>query len=316
MTLRRFATANERIVMHQRAGDRHLETTVNTACAEVGFYEISAADIDPAFQDMHDPEIIEKTLSGIETDAKRVFDAMLSGSFPLTAENKFHTSLLLALQINRGWDFREKVAQIADSLMPYLVEIATSPEKVRAFLREHNLPMDEASIESFRADARKNPPRLVAGKTFLIQEALRAALRDTLPHLLHRSWRILRFESPCLLTSDHPFGYWSPANKRISLGIGNAPVVYYPLDRTSALAMHLRSRTEEFARVAGFTRAHQINALVASEASKWIFHHPDDRPLEGIDLAPKAKPIDDVVQRWVDSDGLVHEVHRLSWDKG
>jgi hypothetical protein len=147
--------------------------------------------------------------------------------------------------------------------------------------------------------------------TAMVQQSLKMALHETLERLYLRSWRVLKFDSSRLLTSDHPFGYWSPRGDHDgAFGVDNAPVIFHPLDRQTALMMSLR-RIPEVVRPSGATRARQINLAVAGEASKWSFYHPDDDPLDGLIIPRKAKFVDEVVGQRIDADGNFRDLHRL-----
>jgi len=311
MTLRRFADSVDRIVMVGRTDGRRLETKARTACAETGFYSIPTADIEEHAQAGHDPEFVEKVLAQIEGNAKRIFDCVLDGAFPLPSEDKFKLSLFLSLQMTRDWSYREQINELIDQLFPYYLESALTDEKIRGFLKGRDDPHDPAAIETFRNEALENPPKLRMSPSRIIQQSLDSALHVTLEHLYFRSWRVLTFDSPCLVTSDHPFGYWSPpGGPEGPYGVGNAPVVFYPIDRRTALMMHLR-KLPEIVQQSGAPRAKQINLTVATEASKWIFHHPEDDPLASLEIPSKEQFVDEVVGRRVDNNGNLRELHRL-----
>lgn len=42
--------------------------------------------------------------------------------------------------------------------------------------------------------------------------------------------------------------------------------------------------------------AAEVNRLVAAQAERWILHHPDDEPLEDLDLPPRAIWSDELVE--------------------
>jgi hypothetical protein len=45
------------------------------------------------------------------------------------------------------------------------------------------------------------------------------------------------------------------------------------------------------------------------DAQRWIYHHPDDRPLDGIDIPEPAVFTDEIVAVRDDADGTRHEFH-------
>jgi Protein of unknown function (DUF4238) len=115
-----------------------------------------------------------------------------------------------------------------------------------------------------------------------------------------------------LLTSDSAVGLWTPNSQTPrSGGVANVDVVFMPLDRYCALAFTPAER--DIILEPGPTVADCINLTVADNSSKWIYHHPDDHPLDRIDLPPPpvlAEQIDDVKY---ESSGTVRIKGRLIW---
>lgn len=79
-----------------RTDSKRIETKVKTACAESGFYSIPTQDVDESARENHDPELVEKILSQIESGARVLVDRILARNFPLAHEDKFQLSLFLA----------------------------------------------------------------------------------------------------------------------------------------------------------------------------------------------------------------------------
>jgi len=101
--------------------------------------------------------------------------------------------------------------------------------------------------------------------------------------LYERDWVLTFYERRSLATSDAPVVLRPmiryPAGTTVAMG--DAAVVQVPLDRRVALSMLSRRRGDQ--RTRGVTKtAADLNRATASNARRYVFHHPDDDPLEGL----------------------------------
>lgn len=290
--LRRFADERERLVMVPRLGGEPKRTSVATACAETGFYAIEVAD---EYVDQADSEYVETLLSQVEDKAKRHLDAILDGCFPLSDQTKFDLALFLALQVARGWVFRNDLVEIATHAAR--MHTATiSEDRVREWLRERGEPTDAQSIrENLRGVRAMEGMRVVPSNGEAVRQMLQYAIDGVHPHLYFRNWRLLRFDSPCLLISDEPVALWGRPTRDLDqhpLGVATADAVWFPIDRCHALAL-LQSGEEKISDASAI-RTRQLNVAVAAGAHRWIFHHPADAPLAGLEIPAPAKFVDEV----------------------
>jgi Protein of unknown function (DUF4238) len=288
--LRHFADADERLVMvHRAPPHRAIESTVKTACAERDFYKVEAEDLEDKARDGHDPEVVEGLLSVIEENASAVIDQMISGNMTLTKKQRLDLALFTALQVTRGWRFRDKMNEIATLTMQK--EIESLPlETWRAWLRHKGEPHGDKDVEAFRASALgESAPRLVMSQPHAVGRALQFAVEDHVPQLLIRTWRLLQFDRDLLVTSDSPVGMWTmtPDGQYFGVGVANARIVCLPLNRRTALAMIPPAGPDRIA-PSGLPRAQQINTAVMLGARKWIYHHPDDSPFTDLVLPPNT----------------------------
>jgi len=289
MILRRFANSRDQICMHPRGGDGPpYLIAIRKACSEVGFYEIPTDDVAEDYQADHDPEFVEHILADIEGTANQIIADILSGDYPLDPRRRFKLTLFLALQMSRGWSFREGMNQVAQNVL------------------------EQAAQARFPEIASSELPTITASKAFAIQHSLRVGVEVLMNYLYFRTWRILRFDTPCLLTSDSPFEYWAPPDREDDgpFGVGNAPIVFFPLDRATVLAMSQSVGRDQTVR-SGLTRARQVNYSVAVEAQKWIMHHQDDAPLTGVRLPPLGRFVSEYVHETVSNDGEVRQLFQI-----
>ncbi len=262
---------------------------VGKACREAGYYRIEAEDLEEWAREGHDPELAEKAIGDVEADAAGLVANIIAGKLPHTDADRRHLALFVALQITRGWQFRDEMNQIGTVQMRQELQARRDEltPKARALLRRRGQPAGPRDVETLLDRiSSSDGPRLVMNKAVRVQLSIGHALFALTPALLERHLRILRFEKPSLVISDAPVGIWAPGQDR-AVGVGNAALVFLPLSRQVALAYGARTRTVDA--IAGKRRAAQINLLAADGAVRWIYEHPDDRIVETLDI-PVDRP--------------------------
>ena len=310
MYLRRFADACSHLIMVSR-GDLAISrrSTVKNACNQVGFYEIPTTDIEDYARAGHDPEQVEKVFSQMEGEANLYLSQILDGRFPPDQDGRFRLSMYTAMQMARGWAFRDDLQTLAELTAPDYIAMTVTPERVRGLLRQSGRPHADSDVEAMMARLTgPGGPRPVLRQGHYVQFMLGAAMNLLMPVLWSRVWRLLDFGLPCLLTSDEPVVVWRPEG--MTVGPANSPAIWFPIDRQHALAFTRQG--EEKIVHSGLTRARQINSMVASQAQRWIFHHPDDGHLLDLDIQPQMKLASEVipVQHGEDVAGEIHRIIR------
>lgn len=311
--LRRFAGADKKLVMVKREDlSSSFSTTVNNACNEAGFYRIETEDIDPDHREHYDPETLEKYLSVFESRAERAIRHLLVGTPPWADNDRFHLADFTALQYVRGWHFRKQFDEIGTLAMrrEMLANRPKLEQSAKRFLQQRGERATPEAIADF-IDHAYGPqgPRLVLAKPHAIQASFRFALETLAPTLANRPLRLLHFaDDTPLLTSDSPVVTWAPdrPNERV-VALRDATTITLPLGPNLALSF-ARSGRDVAAR-AGATRVRQINAAVADIADRWIYHHPDTSPLDGLAI-PSDKPQwqDEKLAARIDEDGSYREL--------
>lgn len=313
MLLRRFADTDERIAMVARENpSRVVHTKVRTAAAEVGFYRIPAEDLEEYARDGHDPELTERALADLESAAGPVIEGVLDRTLPIGEEERYRLSQFTALQLARGWRFRDEIQALMTWHARQQLRTTVTPDRIRNHLLSVGSPAAEQDVREFLDEVLNGSWSVVPPRSLIIQESLRYAIELVHPRLFGRRLRLIRFNEPLLLTSDSAVRLWAPNSQTPrSVGVANADVVFMPLDRYCALAFTPPER--DIILDAGPSVADCINLAVADNSSKWIYHHPGDRPLDRIELPPLpvlAEQIDDVEY---EPDGTVRVKGRLIW---
>jgi hypothetical protein len=108
--------------------------------------------------------------------------------------------------------------------------------------------------------------------------------------LYSRRWRLTFFTRKSLVTADSPVVLRPmlryPAGTTVA--IGDAAEVQVPIDRRVALSMSEAWREDQI--VPGSAKiAADLNQAAANNARRFLFHHPSDDPLAGLDL-PEPRP--------------------------
>lgn len=330
MYLRRFADTGGQVVLVDRDDLGQSETkTAKQALRLDDFYGwdtgLAPDEVDdPA---VLDPEHIEKLLGVFESRAAGAFDRMIqTGHPPTTVKDRYHLTNFIALQAARGQRFREDLSQMGTYAMRKHMLANTDPDLVRDWLAERGDPHDPDGVAAF-IDRAYGPdgPCLVPGQAFAIQQALGFAMTQVVPTLWNRSWLVVTFDEPCLLTSDEPVVAFHPEDEPVTAM--TAPCVMMAVDRTHLLVMrqlaalgvpgkvlegdhaptsddgeagpdvvdaHRRGTSEGAAR---------FNSLVATQAEKSIVHHPDDAALlPALLLGPRTEWGEEILETVQDGD--------------
>lgn len=289
MHLNRFADDRQQLVVVPRDDrDAPFRSSVRKAAAEVGFYAIPTDDLEAHAREGHDPEAVERALSLLEGSAAGAIDRILAGDFPpCDLTHRMYLSSFIALQQTRGWRFRRDFAEMARLTAPAFIRANISAERVREVLIAQGQPAEPVDVKAmFERLTGPDGPKPVVRQGIYVQHAIRHALEDIAPTIFLRSWRLLTFPRPCLLTSDEPVALPSIEAR----GPANVPQLWLPLDRTHALELNLNGSEQVV--MAPLSKAAKINRLVASQAERWIFHHPDDAPLQGFELTSRMRLVE------------------------
>ncbi|ACU72766.1 hypothetical protein Caci_3877 [Catenulispora acidiphila DSM 44928] len=310
MYLRNFADAGKLKAVARQPPHRSHTSSVKNACNEVGFYELPPEELsqDDPLRDGWDPEFVEKFLSQVEGDAAPIIEAMVAGDFPLSAKDRNVMSLFIALQVTRGWAFRDRAQQTVERLSPDVLQMCMREEAIRERLTAEGRPVNRRAIKNIQRQLAE-VPAITLPQGSLVASAIEQAVETCRPVIAGRPWRLLRFDENVLLTSDQPVGLWAPGSPT-SVGLATAKMTYMPLNRNTAIAV-AASGPEKIS-FPGPARARQVNDAVARRARRWIFHHPDDDPLKELVLPPVEEVTAEIVAQRKNPDGTTEEIVRMT----
>ncbi len=167
-----------------------------------------------------------------------------------------------------------------------------SDEEIREYLRRYldRDPTDEevSNQAVFQRDHRNYKVRPNPNDSIRM---MLQAVPDTYELVQARTWQLLRFAEPCLMTSDAPVALWQPPGgpEWAGIGFGTAHELRLPIDRQHALILAWDAPSGEISREAPPEAAVALNQSVMCNAYRWLFYHPDqaDPPLDAL---PQLRP--------------------------
>lgn len=250
-----------------------IRMSVANAAVESGFYTV-----------VHKNGIVddsaEQTLAEVEGSASEALRRVISGQFPPGVSDRQALAVFLALQVARTPFQRAVSEEVREALKQKVTELGSDPRAV----------MDQFGQKIFDED--ENVQAASVAEMMVVA-------RELYPVLLNKSWILAKTHQDAglgIVTSDAPFFVHTPAANRpfgVGIGIANAEEVYLPLSRDHVLCLAqpgsipeviipLRSETVLF-----------VNHGIAENALKFVFQHPDDKPIDDL-ISGDRRPLLDV----------------------
>ena len=281
-----FADSTGQLMAERRDRTRRRLILVDAAVAELGRYSLPPARASaPALAGL----LAEAEARAAEA-ARRI---TADGAFPPVGVDRASLALVLAGQLLLGRYHRAEAGRAATLVGQLIVSTIEDAEE-----EEDNADAAEArepEVEPFAPEpppARKpepvrgarEPDVLLPGQPPVGRSL--ASLPALARQLAARTWQMVRFPTPVLLTSDTPVVLWAPsaATKLYQVGLGSAHEVRVPLDARHALIVARRAPAGEIVRDLGERHARALNRTVAEAAAEWMYYHPQSDPLEGVEL--------------------------------
>jgi hypothetical protein len=278
---RRRRNPKERIMrIEPNLGPVPLNLSIREAATESGLY--TAVREDP-----RDEEEVEHLLGIIESCAGGVFKRLdADPSYFPDEVDRFLLANFMALQSIRGPQTREThTEQQTQRLREAMRRSAEDREYVRRSLSAEGLVASDVAVDERIADVHEVAEviELAPNNNEVVVEILQGSMRRT-PYLFERVWTLHRTARP-LLTTDQPLVALSPTMEPLPGNVlRDAPIISFPLDRWRLVLMHRRDSRILDGNEDEIEGQHVRNFNVhrANRARRWVFHHPDDRPLDGV----------------------------------
>lgn len=258
--LRRFADSNGILTRVELPGDKRMPMSIGDATVIKNFYLLTLPD-------GTETDLAEDAFSVVESAATEAIRSLVDHrSWPITPRVREDIAGWIALQYLRSPWVRRLGREIADAFTGAGVPVKTGSGE-QLTLKMSSERMDKiAGLELQLAMIQRNLPEIAL-------------------MLCERDWVLTLYQHKRLATSDTPIAL-APAEDHpdlMGLGIANAGEIHVPLDRRVGLSLGNAGTGD--ARVNGSAKtALYLNHAMAMNARKYLFHHPEDDPLRGLQL--------------------------------
>jgi hypothetical protein len=297
--LRHFANEREQIKVIDRAPpQKTYKCPVRDVASERFFYRLET-EVGASLE-------LESTLSQIEGEARGALERLISDPFPPSGEDRELIGFFVGLQWLRGRDQRDTYNNLVDQLSK-LVLLNQPRHVLRGNLRSA-LGREPTDAEVDQLLKRFSNYKVTPHQNESIQQTLKMA--PGLGRIASgRTWQLLRFAEPCLITSDSPVVTWTNPKHRSGPysqnGFGMCDEIRFPIDMRHALILAAEAPAGEIVREGSSEQAKALNYSVAVNGYRRVFHHPDIDPLAGLKLPPPLEgrlEIDGPITRFLADD--------------
>jgi hypothetical protein len=260
--LRRFADGNGLLTRVELPGGKRVPVSVRDATVIRNFYVLSLPD-------GTETDLAEDAFGIVEDAAAGAVRAIVDRKvWPIPARVREDIAGWIALQYLRGPWVRQMSREIAEEFSTIGVSVKDRDGQ-SIVVKMPGEGLAELTGSRLQLDLIRRQLPVVAGM------------------LYERNWFLTYYQRMRLATSDAPVvlipepGY----PEFLGVGIENAAEIYIPLDRRVSLS--ITSQGTGDAHQAGVVKtALYCNDAMARNARRYLFHHPDDDPLQGLHLPP------------------------------
>ena len=230
---------------------------------------------------------METQFGHIEDKAARVVRAVVDDqTWPIPDEQRAILATWAALQHLRTTGKRSVSNEVADAAFKMQIAIGGKDDIRRMLVKgaEGRTPSEKEVEESWAMLTAFDDYTVKPGNNVHLS-TIQGLLERATEEFYDRGWTLVRFTRKALITSDSPVVLVRDPDSEAWRGVGLATAggVLLPLDRRVGLFM---TRTGDPDNVLPGTTAwaREFNQQLALAARRALFHHPDDTPLEGIEL--------------------------------
>lgn len=264
-----------------------VDLSVNDASVIKDFYSVRLPDGSMS-------DIFEKAFAEIEGSAADAHSELLAGRWPLTGDARLGFSGWIALQHLRTEGTRGGREVIRASMIRLVVGISGKEGLREHIERAEARKVSDEELESEWDDLTKPGGPDLEPDVLGHMGTVMSLLPGFAAYVHDCHWTLFHFRRRCLVTSDHPVCLLvGPEHPPFyGVGIANAELFLVPISRRIAITVQPRHRLLDAgfhdADVPDFTAppstkaAMSINQEIAARARQYIYHHPEDAPLQGI----------------------------------
>jgi hypothetical protein len=216
--LKRFVGRSKRVeVVDPTTGAAQL-LLPKEAFAEAGYYTARLGE------QMEPMALVEVLYETIEDAAAKPIRLLAKGASPadLSVDERAKIAEFLSTQLTRGESFKQTTGEFVDEISKTMLRMQATHagNSWPAFLKSLGEPEDLMTADEFVEAVDKDRFKVVPSPEQLLNLRL-VAVEQMAEVFMSFSWHCVRFQQPCLFTSEEPVNYWrEPSPGSEFLGIG------------------------------------------------------------------------------------------------
>lgn len=272
----RFANDKNQVIRTNVASGDEVTVSIGANAAIRDFYTVIDSEVG-------DTVSVEKILSQIDGADGHPMDRLIHGVlFPPQPRDRFELANFIGLLAVRGPHTRRTIEAIGDMAFKMQLSLIHDKEdRARNHLRARTgtEPTDEEVRKLLDVAGNMDDWEVAPHQNEKVRSMLTVG-QHLAEGVFARTWVVVRFPEPGPVITDNPVTMnqhpenWHPLR---GVGYGTADELWLPLDRQTALLMHLDddSGDQVVAAPPGIT-VDGVNQLVVSQAFTDVYCHPDD----------------------------------------
>jgi hypothetical protein len=240
--------------------------------------------------------LVERLLAVVDGEAARAVDRLAAGVlFPPSAADRVAIATWLALLFVRTPAHRRQAEAMSDFAFKMEMSLITDEGRARGFLerRGGTPPTEQEVADLLEFVANLDDVEVSPHQNTMVHDMLRVGFGMT-PYFLNRHWVVLRFPEDGLILPDQPITlYAARRSPMMGVGVATADELIVPIDRRTALIMHLDERVgDRVVDAAPGQTVDGFNQHVAGSTFREVFCYPDDvARLDAIQLPEPNRPV-------------------------
>jgi hypothetical protein len=218
---------------------------------------------------------VERVLAErIDAPAAAALKAVRGEHLPLAPEHRHALALFMAAQLARGRTVRENLMEFVADTTRLMLRVAAAN-----YTDEHWLQAigEVPSAAARRRIANSENHFDIKPTNALLLQTLLSNIDDIAELLAKRTWTLVRFREPCLLTGEEPVVHINPSGETIGYGVVTAERMYMPVSTTHGLVLSHPWTSWPEDLVSGKDElAQQLNwAVIVHPNNRELLLHPD-----------------------------------------
>lgn len=218
---------------------------------------------------------VERVLAEhVDAEAAPALEATREHQFPLSRRDREALAMFMSAQLSRGRAVREGLAESiveVNRLLLRLGAVNYSDERLREITGQE----PSAELREMMANSEKYVE--IQPTNAMLLQAMFSSVQEIAEMIDRRTWTLVRFDSPCLFTGEHPFVRINPSGESLGFGVATAEQLYLPTSPIQAVVLSHPWTSWPEARVKGTMElATRLNwAMLSHPSNEELLLHPD-----------------------------------------